>query len=431
MHRSIFGIFLLPALSDCRRLEEGRCGNTDDRTSLLHPNRKWKDSHLTYQIANYPSSLNGSIVRKVMKESLEKWGLITNRTFEEKNFGVSDIVVSFVGKDHGDEKAFDGPGGVLAHAYFPDTTLKGRVHFDSDEVWTFRNDTGTDLESVSLHEFGHTMGLSHNDNPDSVMYPWFQGYTELHDQDANAARILYEIPEYGKMQPGICTTDFDAAAIIGRKFYFFKDEWFAVYDGLRPKSTRFFKIRDYWHALPDDLDRVDALYERVSTDSNVIVFNGQNYWILKNNREATDCPARGCNISNFGIPNTVERIDAAFQWRGDTFLISNDNYWRYDEKKRTLASGYPRPIFSLFSIPPPSPLDAVLTLRNGSVVVLKRTKFYHYNNPTRSVPYDSRHEWFYCEDELVNRNKAQSLLSFRKFHIFWWSLLIFVLLWSA
>lgn len=426
MQGTIYGIFLLCALGARIVLNNpiGRCG-TDDRSNPASlRDKKWNQRTLTYRILNYPRTLNQSTVRRVLKESLDKWSVITDTTFQENKAAPSNIKISFVRGNHGDEKDFDGSGGVLAHAYFPDTPREGQVHFDSDESWTVGSGTGTDLASVSLHEFGHTLGLEHSDVPDSVMYPWFQGYTELRREDVNAARALYGTSDSEETAPNICSTDFDAAAIIRGKFYFFKDAWFALYRGAR--STKFVGIDGYWHGLPARLDRVDALYERDSTDGNVVVFNGRNYWVLKNNREAVDCPVYGCNITDFGIPDTVERIDAAFQWRSHTYIIGGNDYWRFDEKKGKLVPGYPRTIFSLFSIPPPAPIDAVLTLRYGAVLVLKRSKIYHYDDPTRSIPYDARNEWFYCEEDLRVENIAQALYSFSKFTISLWSVFIFL-----
>lgn len=73
------------------------------------------------------------------------------------------------------------PAGVLAYAYLPtggNTSYWGDLHFDSEWDW-YVGTTGSpgagqvDLLSVAIHEIGHSIGIVHNDDPTSVMYPTY------------------------------------------------------------------------------------------------------------------------------------------------------------------------------------------------------------------------------------------------------------------
>ena len=45
-----------------------------------------------------------------------------------------DIELRFENYYHGDEDSFDGPGGHVAHAFYPQ--FGGDAHFDNKEYWT-------------------------------------------------------------------------------------------------------------------------------------------------------------------------------------------------------------------------------------------------------------------------------------------------------
>jgi len=52
----------------------------------------------------------------------------------------ADIHLKFAGGEHGDTFPFDGEGGVLAHAFYPENRgFAGHVHFDDAENWSNDN----------------------------------------------------------------------------------------------------------------------------------------------------------------------------------------------------------------------------------------------------------------------------------------------------
>ena len=95
----------------------------------------------------------------------------------------------FVRGYHNDGYPFDGAGHILAHAFFPGAGRGGDVHFDADEAWVLdetnnqvddyydKNGDGYEITNslftVAVHEFGHSLGLSHSSIQGSIMFPWY------------------------------------------------------------------------------------------------------------------------------------------------------------------------------------------------------------------------------------------------------------------
>jgi len=145
-------------------------------------------SHLTAQLPDL-------VTQSEILRALAEWTQVAQITWLPGVSATADRTsnILFATYDHGDGFPFDGPGGVLAHTFYPAPPsaepLAGDMHFDDSESWHVGS--YTDLFSVAVHEAGHALGLGSSDNPDSVMYPYYKPRTGLSDDDKAAILSLY------------------------------------------------------------------------------------------------------------------------------------------------------------------------------------------------------------------------------------------------
>ena len=155
---------------------------------------------LSYRIVNYTPDLSKEEVDRTIQKAADMWANVSSLTFTkitDPNQD-ADILIKFVRGYHGDSRPADGPGKELAHAFFPlgEAEHAGDVHFDEDETWTVLDPSnkGKDLLWLAAHELGHSLGLRHVYQPESVMYPFYFGYhadLKLSGDDIAGIRALY------------------------------------------------------------------------------------------------------------------------------------------------------------------------------------------------------------------------------------------------
>jgi hypothetical protein len=153
--------------------------------------------NLTYFFANGTPDIAFSDERSAVRRGILEWARYTPglRFSETGSAGRNrSFDIRWASGAHGDGNPFDGPSGVLAHAYYPAApnpeTIAGDMHFDEAETWSLT--TNIHLFSVALHEAGHALGLGHSDDPGAIMYAYYGGaVTGLRADDIAGIQSLY------------------------------------------------------------------------------------------------------------------------------------------------------------------------------------------------------------------------------------------------
>ncbi|KAK6296596.1 hypothetical protein J4Q44_G00327380 [Coregonus suidteri] len=154
--QSFFGLNTTGSL-DSKTLEvmrTPRCG-VSDVEDYSHNNRvnRWNKNVITYSIGRYTSDLPHSTVDSLIESALSVWARASTLTFVRSRTQRADIMVEFA---------------------------------------TF----GFNLYLVAAHEFGHSLGLRHSQNPESLMYPTYKSSRSAHNllskEDIAIINSLYE-----------------------------------------------------------------------------------------------------------------------------------------------------------------------------------------------------------------------------------------------
>ncbi|XP_053176686.1 collagenase 3 [Scomber japonicus] len=329
-------------------MNQARCGVPDIGEYNHFPrDLKWPNNDVTFRILNYTRDLKKADTDRAIRRALNVWADVTPLTFKKLHEGNADIMISFGVKEHGDYNPFDGPNGLLAHAYPPGVGIGGDTHFDDDEEWT-KDSSAYNLFIVAAHELGHALGMSHSSDPGALMYPVYSYTTgfPLSEDDIEGIQALYgPNPDHRKVKPrpdapNKCDPmlSFDAVTELRGETIIFKDSFYWRLHPQMPEPEQTL-IKSTWPSIPN---KVDAAYEYPENDL-VIIFSGIRMWALNGYNIVDGYPKY---IHKLGLPKSIRKIDAAVYIRdtGKTLLFTDEEYWSYDEVTRTMDKDYPRSI---------------------------------------------------------------------------------------
>ncbi|KAM4700323.1 matrix metalloproteinase-28 [Discoglossus pictus] len=388
-----------------------RCGVKDEEgqhaNRLLHghqrrkryttKNKKWYKRHLTYQIVNWPWYLSQYQVRQAVKAAFQLWGNVSSLIFSEEAQGPADIRLAFFDGDHNDgtRNAFDGPGGALAHAFFPQ---RGEAHFDNAEHWSL-NGKGRNLFIVMAHEIGHTLGLQHSPFKNALMSPYYKKLGKsnvLNVDDIWEIQNLYGAPPSGNLVqlPGREFSVFqgwDPETIGGadkqaRRSYYCQSMFDAITWDLN-KILYIFKGRHFWTvSLDGNVTGPQALQERwrkipnfveaavvSGSDGKFFFFKGGRCWRYKGHKLEAGFP-RKCSAD--GLPRHPDTA-LYFQPLGHLVLFKGRKYYVVNEESLTVEPYYPRSLQDWKGVP--SKANGVLTHPDGSVYFFKGDQYWRFN----------------------------------------------------
>ncbi|XP_074837838.1 matrix metalloproteinase-27-like [Carettochelys insculpta] len=329
-------------------MQKPRCGVPDvGEYGVILPG--WKKTKLTYRIVNYTPDMTQADVDKAIQQAFKAWSTVSPLTFTRVQTGIADIMIAFGTGAHGRcPRYFDGPLGVLGHAFPPGNGIGGDVHFDEDEQWT-DGSVGFNLFLVAAHEFGHALGLSHSSDRGALMFPNYAYINPsefpLSPDDINGIQAIYGPSSKPWDEPAKPTSpktcdpmmSFDAITTLRREIMFFKARhMWRVYPGNSEAELEL--ISTFWSFLPSG---IQAAYENIK--DQVLFFKGNNFWVISGYQVLPDYPK---NISTLGFPRSVKKIDAAVSNKntGKTDFFVGNKYWRYEESSQSMEKGYPRHI---------------------------------------------------------------------------------------
>ncbi|XP_033028093.1 matrix metalloproteinase-28 isoform X3 [Lacerta agilis] len=356
----------------------GRAIRRRRRKRFSHQSGKWYKRHLTYRVVNWPRYLPEQQVRQAVKAAFELWSNVSSLVFWEAAGDPADIRLTFFHGDHNDgvDNAFDGPGGALAHAFFP---RRGEAHFDNDERWSLDSGKGRNLFVVVAHEIGHTLGLEHSPVRSALMSPYYKKLGKdfvLNWDDILSVQNLYDLED---------------------NLYIFKGGhyWIVSKGG---NATGPDLLRAMWPGLPSTIDAAAFSEE----DGKFYFFKGGRCWRYKGSSLDAGFPQK-CS-STGDLPRHPDTA-LYFQPLHHLVLFKGPKYYMVSGESLQVEPYYPRSLKDWGGVP--AMANGALTRPDGFVYFFRNDRFWKFNPDTLRVvesgKWASQLGWLGCQDAALNQ----------------------------
>ena len=177
----------------------------EDSDPFVFSNDSWDDRSLRWILQTGTPDITTEAA--AIQRAFDTWSAQVPLAFAQVSSSTTaDLNVEWTTGDHGDGSPFDGSGSggfnIFAHAFYPED---GRIHFDEAETWGHTHGAGiVDLESVALHEIGHSLGLRHSGLSDAVMFFAINSQRrQLHEADIRGIKSRYPPLVFAPGQPAV------------------------------------------------------------------------------------------------------------------------------------------------------------------------------------------------------------------------------------
>ncbi|CAF3800614.1 unnamed protein product [Rotaria sp. Silwood1] len=136
-----------------------------------HPFGRPTNGTLTWKLKYGHLLYDSRKIREDIQQAFDDWARDTQLSFREVTENEkADFNIAFVSGDRSDGFRFNGPGRQVSRSFRPESRYAGHIHFYSSEKWSHKYyGIGYNLHLAAAHGVGSDLGLSHSNDPDSIM----------------------------------------------------------------------------------------------------------------------------------------------------------------------------------------------------------------------------------------------------------------------